>query len=153
MPIHFSCRAMLPQTPEEVAEKILDTSHWPDFDGYGPLPGIKSARFTKRTASIVGSTIHVENTDGSSHTEQIVLWNPPHELRLRLGEFSAPLSMLADYFEERWEFDRLQNGCAVRRSFALHPRSLIAWPIVWLISWLLKGAVKKHLRQIRKAEV
>ncbi|MEM8680711.1 MAG: SRPBCC family protein [Planctomycetota bacterium] len=151
MPIRFACHAVLPQTPTEIAAKILDTTHWPDFDGYGPLPGIKSARFVTRTESIVGSEIQVENTDGSQHSERIVLWDPPHELRLRLGDFSPPLSLLADHFEERWEFQLRDTGCAVRRQFELHPRSLFTWPLVWMISWLLKGAVAKHLRQIQNS--
>ena len=150
MPIYFACHAVLPQTPEEIASKILDTSNWPDFNGYGPLPGIKSADFVARTQEIVGSKILVENTDGSRHAEQILVWDPPRELRLRLFEFSAPLSWLADHFEEHWIFEDRSEGCAVVRRFELYPRSLASWPIVWLISWLLKGAVNKHLRQIRE---
>ena len=48
-PITFSCRATLPQKPEEIASQILDLSKWPEFDGYGPLQGIKQAEFETKT--------------------------------------------------------------------------------------------------------
>ena len=153
MPIRFTCKANLPQSPEQIAAAILDTSRWPEFAGYGPLPGIKSASFTNKTESIVGSKIRVENTDGSNHSEEIVVWDPPKEIQLRLFEFSPPLSALATHFDEHWEFVRLHEGCAVVRKLALHPTSVFSSPLVWMISWLLKGAIKSHLRLIRSAPV
>lgn len=39
-PITFFCQATLPLTPEEIASQILDLSKWPEFNGYGPLPGM-----------------------------------------------------------------------------------------------------------------
>ena len=42
-PITFACHETLPLAPEEIAEQILDVANWPDFRGYGPIPGIKSA--------------------------------------------------------------------------------------------------------------
>lgn len=44
-PITFSCEATLSRKPEEIASQILDLSKWPEFNGYGPLPGIKHAEF------------------------------------------------------------------------------------------------------------
>jgi hypothetical protein len=44
-PITFTCEATLPQKPEEIASQILDLSRWPEFNGYGPLPGIREAEF------------------------------------------------------------------------------------------------------------
>jgi hypothetical protein len=44
-PITFSCEEILPLAPEDIARQILDLTKWPDFRGYGPIPGIKAAEF------------------------------------------------------------------------------------------------------------
>lgn len=147
-PIRFSCREILPQRPEEIASQILDLSKWPEFDGYGVLPGIKHAEFETRTEEIVGTRIRVLNRDGSTHIEEIVEWNPTDRLRLRMQEFSPPVSRLANGFEETWEFQITLAETQVVRSFAMHPRTLLAKPVLWLISFLLKRAIARHLRQI-----
>ena len=105
-PITFSCEETLPLAPQEIARQILDLTKWPDFHGFGPLPGIKVAVFEVQTPGIVGSRIRVTNQDGSSHVEEIVEWQPDHRLRLQMKDFSAPLSRLATEFEETWEFQR-----------------------------------------------
>ena len=73
-PVCFPCETTLPLRPNEIAEQVLDITNWPDFEGYGPLPGNTSAEFEVRTPEFVGSRIRVENTDGSSHVEEIVEW-------------------------------------------------------------------------------
>jgi hypothetical protein len=147
--VSFACEATLPLTPEEVAGQILDLARWPEFDGYGPLPGIKAAAFEVRTPGVVGSRVRVTNRDGSGHVEEVVEWQPDRWLQLRLGEFSPPLSRLAAAFVETWEFRREGDRTRVTRSFELIPRSRATRPVLWLISRLLRRAVARHLRQMR----
>jgi hypothetical protein len=147
-PITFCCRETLPLSPAEIANQILDVSKWPDFHGYGPLPGIRSAEFEIRTPGIVGSRIRVTNTDGSSHVEEIVEWEVGRRLRLRMGEFSRPLSRLAREFEETWEFECGEAGTRVIRSFALHAKSWPARLVLRVISLLLKKAIARNLREM-----
>lgn len=64
-PITFACHETLPLALEEIAEQILDVSKWPDFRGYRPIPGIKSAEFETRTPNVVGSRIRVAIDDES----------------------------------------------------------------------------------------
>jgi hypothetical protein len=99
-PITFSCEETLLLAPEDIARQVLDLTKWPDFNGFGPIPGIKVAEYEVQTPGIVGSRIRVTNQDGSSHVEEIVEWEPDHRLRLEMKEFSAPLSRLATGFEE-----------------------------------------------------
>src|SRR5438132_2698304 len=108
-PITLTCEETLPLVPEDIARQILDLTKWPDFHGYGPLPGIKVAEFEVQTPGIVGSRIRVINTDGSNHVEEIVEWQPDQRLRLHMKEFSAPLSRLATRIEETSEFERIGN--------------------------------------------
>jgi Polyketide cyclase / dehydrase and lipid transport len=149
-PITFTCDERLGTPPEEIAGQILDLTRWPEFRGYGVLPGIEAAEFEARTPEVVGTRIRVTNTDGSSHVEQIIAWEPERRLRLRMGEFSPPLSRLATGFIETWEFERGGEGTRVVRSFELHPKSVATRPVLWLISILLKRAVTRHLHQMRE---
>ena len=150
-PIRFSCEATLAVPPEPIAQRILDLSRWSDFQGYGGLPGIRSAEFERRTPEIVGSRIRMTNTDGSTHAEEIVEWEPRRRLRLRMSDFSPPLSKLATSFDETWEFTATASETQVVRSFVLHPRFGWTRPLLGLISILLKLAIARHLRAIQAA--
>ena len=147
-PITFVCRKILPLEPEAIANQILDLAKWPDFRGYGPIPGIKSAECQSRTANIVGSRIRVTNLDGSAHIEEIVVWQPDNRLQLLMKDFSLPLSRLATNFVETWDFQRINDNTMVLRSFEMNAKSRAAWPILWLISFLLKRAIDRHLHEL-----
>jgi Polyketide cyclase / dehydrase and lipid transport len=148
-PINFSCEETLDISPDEIAQKILDVANWPDFKGIAMLPEIKVAEFEVMTPDIVGSRIRVINTDGSTHVEEIVEWQTDRRLKMQFKEFSAPLARLATGFEETWNFERSDNATKVTRSFKLHAKSAIAWPVLWVISVFLKKAINRHLRQMR----
>ena len=151
-PVTFACHETFSQTPDEISRQILDVSKWTEFRGYGPLPGIKSATFEIQTPNVVGSRIRVINQDKSTHVEEVMEWQPTQRLRLRMEEFSLPLSRLATQFLETWEFQRHGDRTKVVRSFEMHAKSFIARPILWLIAFLLKGAIARHLREMRHAE-
>ena len=151
-PVTFACHETFSQTPDEISRQILDVSKWTEFRGYGPLPGIKSATFEIQTPNVLGTRIRVVNRDGSTHVEEIVEWEPARRLRLLLTDFSIPVSRLATESVETWEFYRQDNKTKVVRSFELHAKSFIAKPILWLVSFLLKGAIARHLREMRQAE-
>ena len=145
-PVRFRCQATLPLAPEEIARRILDLANWPAFTGFGPIPGIQVAQFEVRTPDVVGSRIRVTNSDGSTHVEQIVEWQPDHRLRLQMLDFSAPLSRLATRIDETWDFKKNAAATAVTRSFELQAKSAFARPFLWLIAPFLKQAIARHLR-------
>jgi len=149
-PIRFSCEATLPGSPGEIVEQILDLSNWTDFQGFGILPGIEKAEFDVKTPEIVGSRIRVTNKDGSSHVEEICEWEPQRTVRLHMSEFSPPLSRLATGFDEVWQFEAVGEETNAIRSFEMHAKSALTWPLLWLISPLLKAAITRHLRQMRE---
>ncbi len=150
-PVTFTCRATVALAPADIAGQILDPAKWSEFGGYGPLPGVKSAEFEARTPGGVGTRIRVTNTDGSPHVEEVVEWRPDARLVLRMADFSPPLSRLATRFEEAWAFERAGDATRVARTFRLYPKSVLTRPAVWLISFLLRRAVARHLRQIKAA--
>ena len=151
-PITFSCEETLSITPHEIARQILDVSRWPEFKGYAFIPGVKEAEFEVRMPDVVGSRIRVTNTDGSNHVEEIVEWQPDERLTLLMKDFSPPLSHLAACFEETLAFVRDHETTKVIRSFKLHAKSPLARVILWIISWFLKRAIARHLRQMREAQ-
>jgi hypothetical protein len=148
-PIRFSCQETMGLAGEEIARQMLDVANWSDFEGYGVLPGIRSAQFEVRTPEVVGSRVRVTCTDGSNYIEQIVEWQPEKRLKLHFQEFSPPLSRLATGFDETWEFHRQGDVTLVTRSFELYARSAMTRPAVWLMSLLLKRAIARQLRQMR----
>lgn len=150
-PVTFACHETLPHAPEAIAAQILDVAKWPGFQGYGPLPGIKSAEFETRHPDIIGSRIRVTNMDGSNHVEEIVAWEPDQRLVLRLGDFSRPLSSLATHFTEVWDLERVGSGTKVTRTFEMHAASWSKKPFLWLISFFLKRAIARHLRDIKES--
>jgi hypothetical protein len=149
MTVTFNVQIPLQIAPEDLFLHTLELSDWPSFKGYGPLPGIQEATFLKRTQDISGSIIRVQNTDGSTHEEHIIEWDPPKRLVIHFQQFSPPLSYLADHFIEQWV---VQNDHAetptLHRSFELVPKH--SWTVLplWLISLLLRRAIKQHTQEI-----
>lgn len=147
-PISFFCVEKSSSSPAAIATQILDLEKWRDFKGYGPLPAIKSAEFEVRTSEVVGTRIRVMNGDGSKHVEEIVCWRPDERIELRFSDFSPPLSRMADSFLEIWEFEREGDMTLVKRSMLLYPKSIASKAALWMISFLLKGAIARHLKQL-----
>lgn len=147
-PITFFCEDFVPKSAEAISLEIANMDKWPEFTGFGLLPGIKEAKYETRTAEMVGSRIAVCNLDGSTHTEEIYKWNPSKEVGLKLMEFSAPLNRIATHFLEVWEFNAMEGGTMVKRSFELYAKSWASRPFLWIISLLFRRAIKYHLALI-----
>jgi len=150
-PITFSCRELLTASPAQICQQIARVESWREFHGYGPLPGIASAQYERRTPGMKGSRIRVRNRDGSGHVEEITEWNPEERIVMQLQEFSSPLGTFADRFVEEWEFTPGPDGTQVRRKFSLYPVSAVARVPLWAISLLLRRAIARHLRQMKSS--
>ncbi|MEZ4775599.1 MAG: SRPBCC family protein [Bacteroidia bacterium] len=144
-PIHFKCKKVIPVLPASIASEIADTSKWSEFKGYAFLPGIRKAEYEKRTDNMIGARITVENTDGSRHVEEILVWKPGEKITMKLCEFSPPLNRLATHFLEEWTFTQEGTGTKVTRSFQLFPKSVLTRPFLWLISLVFRRAINAHL--------
>lgn len=149
-PILIECHGLLPRTTGEIAAEILHLDNWRRFRGWGPIPGIRSAEFEPRTDEIVGSRIRVVNLDGSSHVEEIIQWQPDSRLQIKMIEFSAPLSRLASHFEETWLLNSVENGTRVQRQLRMFAKTTLAWLPLWMISFFLSRAIRRHLTDLCK---
>lgn len=152
-PVTFSCEATVELLPEEIVSQILEPANWKTFTGYGLIPGIRSATFEIRTPELIGTRVRVVNTDRSCHVEELVAYQPGQSLVWEMKEFSPPLSYLATKLLERWVFHSRQRSTHVVRSFELIPRSWLAKPVLWLISWFLCSAVRRHLHTMHHPQV
>jgi hypothetical protein len=128
--------------------RILDVESWTTFRGWGPIPGIRSARFRARTPEVVGSLIEVVNLDGSSHVEEVIEWQPVRRIVMRMAEFSPPLAGLASHFVESWSLEPSAAGTRVTRTFELHANSWRGRLVLPLVARLLGLASKRHLREM-----
>lgn len=131
--------------PHEIAEAILDLSRWPEFEGWGPIPGIRSAEFEHWEDRVVGSRIRVMNRDGSAHVEQITVWDPPRRLELTLSSFPAPLRWLATRFVEGWSFQPAGDEWSVSRWMRIEPRHAPARWLLRPIAFMLRRAMIRHV--------
>jgi len=152
-PIVFECHQFIPASADDIAATIADTEQWKAFGGYGFLPGIASAAYEKRTDDMVGSRIRVQNTDGSSHVEEIYAWNAGEKVAMKMHEFTPPLSRLADYFTEEWTFAPQGGGTLVTRRFQLYARQGGTRPFLWLISLLFRRAIARNLAEMSVREI
>lgn len=151
-PIQFVCQEVLPGPPDEIVNQMLDLQNWSNFQGYGPLPGIKSAEFEVKNPVILGTRIRVVNRDGSSHVETITGWQPGKRLEMTMNEFTPPLSKMATHFLEIWNFLPADQGTEVTRRFELYPKTTMTSWSLWMISFLLKQAIKRHLQQLKSGK-
>ncbi len=147
---HFVVTRTSRLSAETIGEGIFDLANWATFTGYGPIPGI--ARVSKRNdAARVGTIFEVENTDGSTHRETVVAYEPGRRLELRMDHFSAPLNRIAEAFHERWTFATTAEGCVVQRHFDLKPKGLTGRVQLAMVAPLLKQAVGRHMDRILAA--
>lgn len=151
-PLAFSCSATIARPASAILDEILDLSRWPEFRGWGPLPGIASASFRRRCAGEIGTEIAVTNLDGSCHVERIARWSPVDGAELVMSEFSPPLSRLATRFVESWAFEPVDGATRVTRSFALHPTGTLGRVALSVVRVLLERAVARHLAQMAASQ-
>ena len=59
------------------------------------------------------------------------------------------MSRLATGFVETWEFQRVEGETKIVRSFELHTKSVLTKLLLWLISFFLKRAIARHLREMK----
>lgn len=146
-PIQIQIHGSTTKSPQEICAALLDTERWADFGGYSFLPGIKHASFETRTPEVTGSKIKVQNTDGSSHTEEILEWDVQKKVVLKFQEFTPPLKNFASHFIETWEFETTATGTLTTRSMVMHPIGVGGWLILLPISRLMKKAFEKNASQ------
>ena len=142
----FTTVSVVPQPPEVVFAVITDTSFWPLFTGYGPMPGIVHAEAADSEPFHVGTVIEVTNTDGTHHQEVVTAFEAPRRYAIEMRLPASARRVLATV-RERVDVEPYAGGSRITRRFEVVPRSWLTWPVAALIAHLLlRPAVERHNR-------
>src|SRR5687768_14323373 len=98
-------------SPEKVWQRFADITSMKSFVGYGPIPGIASARWIQGEGS-AGSVREVTNTDGSRHHEEVVAYEPHRRMEDRIFGMTSPFRFLVR--EARDTFELTPEGTGTR---------------------------------------
>jgi hypothetical protein len=146
--ITFTVEVKYFQEPRYIFDSFMQIEKWNDFKGFGIIPGIKTANFIVKSESIKGSIIRVENTDGSSHKEEILAFEIDKYLKIKLYDFTKPLSYFSTHFLEEWALKKMEDGYKIERSMTLFSKGKISRFILKVISLILKRAIQKHTEYV-----
>jgi hypothetical protein len=119
----------LPTPLEPTFDFVVSPEAMRLFTGYGPIPGIQEVHFERGGVHVAGSRATVLNTDGSTHTEEILAHQRPVRHVIGMFGFVLPLSALVSRAEEEWLFSASPQGTLVERTFTFTLRSAAAWPV------------------------
>lgn len=147
-PIEIAISGHIRKPSDEICAEFLKLERWSEFKGYLFLPGIRNAEIVRQTPGIVGTRIKVHNSDGSTHTEEIIEWDVERRIALRFGNFQPPLENLATHFIETWHFKRAGDGTDVTRTMAMYPKSFWARLMLGPISLLMKKSLERNVKQL-----
>lgn len=136
-------------SPETVWSTLSDIENMTMFSGFGPIPGIASARWIEGDVCRTGAVREVRNRDGSTHREDVVLADPPHALEDRVYGFTSPFRFLVREARDRFELTPSAGGTTLQRTFTLELTSPIASPLAALLLPALHRAVQRHLSTLR----
>ena len=131
-------------SPPKVWALMTDLDAMTDFSGYGPIPGIKRAEWLTGNGTNVGSVRRIENTDGSSHREEVMAVEPRRLLVDRIHALDSPLRFLVSEATDRFELAEEGDGTRLVRRFRFELRTALAWPITLVFRPLFRRALRRQ---------
>jgi len=135
--------------PAQFFEFITNPQNMTTFVGFGPVPAINKVGPLTMKDHGTSARYHVENSDGSSHEEEVTVSDPPHRFCLRIGSFSAPYKYFINHIEEKWDCEQNEYGTKARRTFTFFPSSVILTPLIYVAAHLFwHRAVKRNHEMI-----
>ncbi len=146
--IQFTTAMESSKPAEEILSRIFDPGEWSSFTGWGMIPGVARVQVSNASPDRVGTVFSVENTDGSTHRETVVEYEPERRLVMEMEGFSEPLSRIAIRFVETWELAETPGGTRVQRTFVLYPATGLGAVVLRVIALFLRQAVKRHNRAV-----
>lgn len=130
-------------SPAVTWDCVADIGAMEAFVGYGPIPGIASARWVKGDGA-VGSVREVTNTDGSRHREQVVVLERHRRLEDRIHAITSPFRFLVREARDTFEFRAEGDHTRLVRTFRFTLTSASWWPIAIVVLACFRRAVRRH---------
>jgi hypothetical protein len=116
------------------------------FTGYGPLPAVTGTSEATGSWNVAGQRRKVHLSDGSTARERLTAYDSPSYFSYIVSDFSGVLRFLADSAEGEWWFEPVAGGTQVRWRYAFTPASVLAKPVLFVVSRLWQGYMRKALR-------
>lgn len=135
---------------ERVFDHTNDAASMTSFVGYGPIPGIREARYLTAGPPALGSKRTVLKTDGTSHLEEITVFERPARHVTRITGLSGLFRVIVRGLQDVWEFRESAAGTLIVRSFVVDARAP-ALPLALVLVPLLRKAVQRDLRNTKAA--
>lgn len=138
--MRITCRAeqTMPCAPDAVFALMVDPDRFPSmFEGYGPIPAIRSV--TLDTPLAVGATRRIHNTDGTTLTEQVTVLDRPVRHAYTLGGFRPPFSWLVTRGESDWTLSAQASGTHVRWIYDFTLTSALVYPLAAVVLKFFMG--------------
>ncbi|MEV6139684.1 SRPBCC family protein [Nocardia sp. NPDC051990] len=125
------------------------------FTGMGPLPAVKGVLDQEGPWDAVGRTRSPQLSDGSTATERLVEYTPPHSFAYEIADFTGPLRLLVDHVRGEWTFTPDGSNCLVRWTYSFFPRPGLR-PVVRAVAVPLwrryaKATLARAIEQVERA--
>lgn len=134
-------RVVIDRPVDIVWAHFVDAANLTDFAGYGPIPGIARASVDGEG---VGMRRAITNTDGSSHREEVIVYEPPRRIVDRIDGFDSPVRLLAREITDELRFEPRGDATELVRTFTVELRSVLAWPLARVMRLFMSRAIARH---------
>ncbi|EHI14371.1 SRPBCC family protein [Mycolicibacterium thermoresistibile] len=112
---------------------------------YGPIPPVAATHNETGGWGAAGDTRTVALTGGGTMHEELTRVDPPRSFEYHLSRITGPLSPLVHHIDGRFRFEPVGTGTEVTWRWALHPRSVLATPVLPVFARLWRGYARRAL--------
>ncbi|MAQ19025.1 MAG: hypothetical protein CMN30_30030 [Sandaracinus sp.] len=140
----------LPVTPEVTYGMITSEPGYETFIGWGPIPAIQGLEWHQGNPRIAGSHATVFSSDGSTHSERVVVAEPPYHYAVAIGDFASAFRLLTEGATERWVLSDVAEGTRIDRTFEFRLRSPLLWPLGAAFGAAFRKAVRVSHDEFRR---
>ncbi|GAA4484201.1 hypothetical protein GCM10023094_36890 [Rhodococcus olei] len=91
------------------------------FTGMGPLPAVVGVSGQTGPWDTVGRQRRPQLSDGSTATERLTAYDPPHTFGYEITDFTGPLRHIVEKVSGQWTFTPDGPHCLVHWTYTFHP--------------------------------
>lgn len=114
---------------------------------YGPFPPIREVTGQAGWAR-AGDSRTIIPAGGGTMRETLTLVDEPREFGYTVTEITGPMALLVGHVDGNWAFTATGAGTRVTWRWALHPKSGLAVPAVWVLGRLWNGYARQALESL-----
>jgi Polyketide cyclase / dehydrase and lipid transport len=124
------------------------------FKGYGVLPSVTGIQNQVGDWDTAGQTRTVHLSDRSSAQERLTKYEYPRYFSYTVSDFTNSLRFLTTSANGEWWFSvSLSGQTTIKWRYEFNARSILAVPMLWLITNLLWRNYMQKALQLSKAQI